>query len=224
MNDLSAVVVAAGSSSRFNRSDRSSQSKQLVQWEAKPLFVHTLEALSILPIEETVLVIRPEDEEIFHRYLENFRNQDRLKLAFGGRRRQDSVYNGLKALQGCNRVLIHDSARPFLSVEMLNRLNDTSKKEDAVIPALKVIDTLKEIDAKHNVVKTHDRNKFVRIQTPQFFNYHALLKVNKDLADKEIEFTDDAAMMEHAGYKVKVVDGTEENIKVTVPEDLKGRL
>jgi 2-C-methyl-D-erythritol 4-phosphate cytidylyltransferase len=224
MNDLSAVVVAAGSSSRFNKNRSLSQSKQLVQWSGKPLFVHTLEALSILPIEEIVLVIRQEDEEIFHRYLDNFKNQERLRICFGGARRQDSVYNGLKTLAGCNRVLIHDSARPFLSIEMLNELNDMSKNEDAVIPVLPVVDTLKEVNSEGVVVATHDRSKFMRVQTPQFFNYHKLMDVNKKWADSETEFTDDASMMEHAGYKVKVCSGTLENIKVTVPDDLKGRI
>ena len=72
MNSLSAVIVAAGSSHRFNKDLISSETKQFVSWDEKPLFIHTLEALSVLPIEEYVLVIRPEDETIFHEQLKKF--------------------------------------------------------------------------------------------------------------------------------------------------------
>ena len=224
MNSLSAVIVAAGSSHRFNKNLSSSSTKQFVSWDKKPLFIHTLEALSVLPIEEYVLVIRLEDETIFHEELKKFNSIKNIRIVFGGKRRQDSVRNGLKALSACERVLIHDSARPFLSASMLLGLNEASKNSEAIIPTVPVYDTLKEVDENGLVIKTHDRTKFLRVQTPQFFCYEKILEVHERLSTEETEFTDDAAMFEHSGFQVKVAHGAEENIKITVKEDLNGRI
>jgi 2-C-methyl-D-erythritol 4-phosphate cytidylyltransferase len=223
--ELSAVVVAAGKSRRFNQSLKSDRavSKQLLQWDGAPLFVHTLKALSILPISEWALVIMNEEEAEICDQLRNFLPHLKVKIVFGGERRQDSVRNGLNALSVCERVFVHDAARPFLSTEFLTQLNDASKLSPAVIPAIKVVETLKEVDEKGRVVRTHDRNRFVRIQTPQFFEYGLLKRVHNELASSADEFTDDAMMVERSGVAVQTIAGDAQNIKVTTVDDLRSR-
>lgn len=222
MSNLSAVVVAAGRSRRFNqsRNSDSSVSKQLLEWNDQPLFIHTLKALSVLSISELALVILNDEEFAVCEQVRKHLPGLSVRIAFGGERRQDSVRNGLMALRECGRVFIHDAARPFVTSGLLKRLNEASLKSTAVIPAMPVVETLKEIDASGRVIKTHDRNRFVRIQTPQFFNYKILRSVHEKLANASIEFTDDAMMMEHEGHAVQTVVGDAENIKVTTVSDL----
>jgi 2-C-methyl-D-erythritol 4-phosphate cytidylyltransferase len=218
---LSAVVVAAGGSSRFQKSCHTESSKQLIEWDGKPLFIHTLQALSQLPLSEIALVIRPEEEEVIHKYLRSFSSSASISVCFGGKRRQDSVRNGLEALRPSDRVLVHDGARPFLSEEFLKRLVAQSMDFDGLIPVLPVFETLKEVENTGRVVKTYDRSKFVRVQTPQIFKYSVILEAHQELRDCELEFTDDAAIFEHLGLTVQTCEGDPSNIKVTVIEDLR---
>jgi 2-C-methyl-D-erythritol 4-phosphate cytidylyltransferase len=219
--DLSAVVVAAGRSSRFQKSLNSDQSKQFIEWSGRPLFVHTLEALSFLSFSEIALVIRPEEEAAVHKALERHTSKAALKIVFGGERRQDSVRNGLESLTPTRRVFIHDGARPFLSARLLHELNEKSKSTEALIPVLPVFETLKEVDPQGVVVKTMDRNRFVRVQTPQAFKFNLILEAHQKLKTLPMEFTDDAAMLEHLGISVHTCAGDPENIKVTIADDLR---
>ncbi len=225
--DLSAVVVSAGRSNRFKKSlEKSpaplgvSRSKQFIEWNHKPLIVHTIEALKILRPAQIALVIHPDEKVLFDALIEKHFSEDQITLCYGGERRQDSVRNGLNVLAESERVFVHDGARPFLDSQFLLALNEKSKMSPALIPALPLVETLKEIDENGVVVKTHNRNRFVRIQTPQFFNFSLLKQVHQKLADSTLEFTDDAAMFEHLGLKVQTFEGSVQNIKVTVVEDI----
>jgi 2-C-methyl-D-erythritol 4-phosphate cytidylyltransferase len=222
---LSAVIVAAGRSQRFNlgRTDADRLSKQLITWNNKPLFVHTMEALMQLPLVETALVIHPEEEEAIHENLRKFFPNTAVKIVFGGARRQDSVRNGLTVLSEVDRVLVHDAARPFLAKDFLQGLFDKAKTVDAVIPVMPVIETLKEIDESGKILKTHNRNKFVSVQTPQFFNFSILKAAHEKFQNSSEEFTDDAAVVEACGFRVDTLPGKVENIKITLPEDLRSR-
>lgn len=223
--DLSAVVVAAGRSRRFNQNLNSDQavSKQLIEWDGAPLFIHTLRALSFLPVSQWAVVIMNEEESEVCNQLRKFVPALNIKVAFGGARRQDSVRHGLEALEPCKRVFVHDAARPFVGSEMLQRLEKASQEFQAVIPVIPIVETIKEVDSNGRVVKTHDRNRFVRVQTPQFFNYSVLKRVHEDFAKSESEFTDDAMMAERVGIEVHTVMGDAQNIKVTTPDDLRMR-
>jgi 2-C-methyl-D-erythritol 4-phosphate cytidylyltransferase len=217
---FSAVVVSAGSSSRFHRSG-ANQPKQFVEWAGRPLFIHTLEALSTIPLKELALVVRNEDEPHIREFLSRATFEFPIHLVHGGTRRQDSVRAGLEALSGCERVMIHDGARPFLSREFLDRLIAESCRFDALIPVLPVVETLKELSAEGRVHKTHDRNRFVRVQTPQVFKFAVIQEVHEKLAESQEEYTDDAMMCESQGIAVHTMAGDPQNIKVTVIEDLK---
>lgn len=229
--DLSAVVVAAGRGERFQRglgaqSSRPSyvlSNKVLLSWDGLSLIRRTLDALSVLPLEEIVLVTRDEERPIFEDIFSSASYSKKIRWALGGARRQDSVRNGLRALEKVERVLIHDGARPFLDPSFLNSLNEASRNRPAVIPTMPIFETLKEVSPTGAIVRTVKRESFVRVQTPQFFDFKILQELHERYKDSDLEFTDDAALMEAAGVPVISVSGHGDNVKVTTPEDLRIR-
>lgn len=218
--DFSIVVCAGGKSRRFLASG-AEKPKQLVRWNNRPLILHTLDRFNEIKPRELALVV-PEDEIDFYSELlahESF--PFRIILCPGGARRQDSVRHGLMSLKASDFVGIHDGARPFLSDALLIRLLKTVESRNAVVPALPVVETLKEIGKDGEVLKTLNRNSLVRVQTPQFFKRDLILEVHQKLSDSSQEFTDDAAMCEFLGYPVFVCEGDPRNIKITVQDDLR---
>lgn len=135
----------------------------------------------------------------------------------GGSDRLSSVLNGLEALdENTVGVMIHDGARPFASDKLITAMAQAAQSCDCAVCAVPVKDTLKE---KGEKVKTPDRSKFVAVQTPQSLNY----KKYKDLLNSckdRTSFTDDASVMEAAGFDTLIIDGEESNIKITTPLDL----
>lgn len=142
-------------------------------------------------------------------------------VTLGGDQREDSVWQGLQAVPpGINKVLIHDAARPFVPIEVIQRVLNETIKSGAAIPVVPVKDTLK-IVVGDKVIKTLDRSSLRAVQTPQGFEVSLLKKAFKKLGKKTSYMTDDAAIVEAAGIRVKVVDGDVANFKVTTPDDLK---
>jgi 2-C-methyl-D-erythritol 4-phosphate cytidylyltransferase len=217
---LSAVVVSAGRSTRFQKSG-AKQLKQLIEWDGEPLIIHTLRAMTSVDLSEIVVVVRPEDEAEIHGHLKLHPIDRGVRLVFGGARRQDSVRLGLEALATCDRVLIHDGARPFLSPEFLKGLVSVAEGYDCLIPVLPIVETLKEVDSQGCVVRTLDRNRFVRVQTPQIFRFDLIRRIHEQLKSSTEEFTDDAMMVESLGISVQTYPGDPQNIKVTVMDDLR---
>ena len=145
-----------------------------------------------------------------------------LDPAVSGASRRESVLNGLRALRNepPDLVLIHDAARPFADPELINRVIDALADRDAVIPALPVADTLKRSDDGRTCGETVSRGGLWRVQTPQGFRFDAILGAHEAIpGDSETDWTDDAQIAEAAGIEVVMVDGSEDNIKVTTPED-----
>ncbi len=226
-SSLSAVVVAAGDSRRFreslgssNRPSDNFKSKALIDLNGQPLILSTLQALLCLPLNEIALVVSEASRLAFADILESAHLKSPITLVSGGARRQDSVRLGLEALRPTDRVCIHDGARPFLSRDFLWRLDQASLRTDAVIPALKLVDTIKEIDENGFVAKTHPRSRLIRVQTPQFFKRTVILSAHQRYASSNEEFTDDASMLESIGGKVLSIEGDASNIKVTTVSDL----
>lgn len=142
-------------------------------------------------------------------------------VTLGGDQREDSVWQGLKVVPpGINTVLIHDAARPFVSTEVIQRVLNETAKSGAAIPVIPVKDTLKVV-AGDKVIKTLDRSTLRAVQTPQGFEVDLLKKAFKKLGKKTSDMTDDAAIVEASGIRVKVVDGDVLNFKITTPDDLK---
>jgi len=140
----------------------------------------------------------------------------------GGEERQDSVLNGFKMInpKKAGIVLVHDGVRPLVSKDLITRVIEVAFKKGAVIPALPLEDTVKEVTGKQ-VLRTLERQELFKIQTPQGFSY-SILKKALDKAQAEGYYgTDEAVLVERIGEKVAVVPGDPRNIKITVPEDLK---
>ncbi len=138
-------------------------------------------------------------------------------VCLGGRRRQDSVAEGLKHLAGCDWVVIHDGARPLVTVELIERGLEAARETGAAVAAVPVTDTIKVSDEGSNVHETLPRQNLWAIQTPQVFSIEIITRAYKN-ADEDV--TDSSSLVERLGYKVKIFTGAYENIKVTTPADL----
>ena len=144
-----------------------------------------------------------------------------MKLVIGGRLRQDSVRNGLEAIENpCDIVIIHDGARPLIAPSFIEKGISLMGVFDAVIPALPVKDTVKVVSKEGFVTKTLARDALWNIQTPQTFKYELIMKAYRDGMAKKLHGYDDATFVEHMGKKIKVIEGSPYNIKITTPEDL----
>lgn len=212
------VIVAAGKGSRM----KMDINKQFIKLDEKEIVAYTIEKFyNHRNIQDIVVVVREEEanilkKEILEKY--NFKN---IKIAFGGKERQDSVYNGLKMLdKDCKNVLVHDGARPFVSKEIIDNSIDAAKKYNAVVVGVPVKDTIKIVNKDNDIVDTPNRSVLWAVQTPQTFNYEILMKAYENAFKSEFYGTDDAMLVEYIGYKVKMIEGSYNNIKVTTPEDI----
>ena len=200
-----AIITAGGTSSRFGTGN-----KLLEKIYRKEVIKYTIEAFEKADVDEIIISanksIIPELSSMFNH-----------KITEGGSTRQASVYNGLKAIEKSDFVLIHDGARPVITPEIINRTIDLVKEKNAVSVMTKTIDTIKEVqDGK--IIKTIDRSKLYNTQTPQAFRYDLIMSAHEKL--KGQNFTDDAGMLEAMGYDVYIVDGSYKNIKITTQSDI----
>jgi 2-C-methyl-D-erythritol 4-phosphate cytidylyltransferase len=212
------VIVAAGSGSRMNMGIN----KQFIKLNNKEIIAYTIEKFyKHYNIQDIVVVIKKEELEFFNKEIIEKYKFENIKIAFGGNERQDSVYNGLKSLDStCNIVLIHDGARPFVSEETINKSIQEAKNYNAIVVGVPVKDTIKVINDNNDIVDTPDRSKLWAVQTPQTFDYSILLKSYEDAFKHDFYGTDDAMLVERIGYKVKMIEGSYNNIKITTQEDL----
>lgn len=212
------VIVAAGAGSRM----KMNINKQFIKLNDKEIIAHTIEKFyNHKNIDEIVVVIKKEEAGYFKNEILNKYNFNNIKIAFGGNERQDSVYNGLKELdEDCEIVLIHDGARPFVSEQIIKSCIEEAKNHNAVVVGVPVKDTIKVINENNDIVDTPERSKLWAVQTPQTFNYNILVKSYEEAFKDEFYGTDDAMLVERIGYKVKMINGSYNNIKVTTPEDI----
>jgi 2-C-methyl-D-erythritol 4-phosphate cytidylyltransferase / 2-C-methyl-D-erythritol 2,4-cyclodiphosphate synthase len=187
-----------------------------------PVLARSLAAFASHPrISEILVVINPDDTRLYADAMRSFAGRLRSPVA-GGARRQDSVRAGLEALaQGApSSVLIHDAARPFVDPELIDRVIGGLDAHEAALPCVRVTDTLKWV-SHGKVVGTAERDQLFRAQTPQGFKFAAILAAHREAAKEPArEFTDDAAVAEWYGLDVALVEGTEDNRKITTAEDL----
>jgi len=212
-----AIIVAAGQSKRL----KSNVPKPFLYVDhRRTLLDMCLESFGKVPgLAYVIIVTRQEFME------QAIQAIYRWKLAGivtkGGAEREDSVRLGLEVVPpGVRHVLIHDAARPLVSPGLIQRVLDGAVISGAVIPTIPVKDTLK-IVRKGRVVKTLDRTKIGAVQTPQGFKLMVLKKAFKKVGKRASRLTDDSAVVEAAGIKVRVVEGDLLNFKVTTPDDLR---
>lgn len=208
------VLLMAGEGKRTGLS----QNKVLYEVNNKPLFRYSLEKfLECEECKNVVLVVREDEKNKVINYLDDLELK-KIKICFGGKERQDSVYNSLNYLSS-EVVLIHDAARPLISKDIIMKVYEEVKLHQASVPAYNSIDTIKEL--KDGKLITLNRANLYNIQTPQGVNLK-MFKEAHELARKENYYaTDDVSLLEkYFGVNVKLVAGSVYNIKVTTSEDL----
>ena len=140
----------------------------------------------------------------------------------GGDSRQESVNNGLNNLpDNAKKVIIHDGARCLIKPELIDQCCQELEKNDAIILAVKVTDTIKFVDSNHIIQDTPDRNFLWAAQTPQGFSVEKLKKAHQVAIENSWTVTDDASLFERLNWQVKIIEGNSTNIKITSPVDLK---
>jgi len=215
-----AIVLAAGGGSRM----KSKIPKQFLLIKKKPVLYYSLACFQNTSIIDEIILVAGEEfipycrEEIVDLY--GFSKVKRIIT--GGKERYDSVYQGLLASKNCDYVFIHDGARPFITEEMLKRAMDAVEKYQACVVGMPSKDTIKIADNEGMVAETLDRNHVWTIQTPQVFDYSLIRRAHEIVRQGSMKnITDDAMVMEQAGLcKIKLVEGSYENIKITTPEDI----
>ncbi|WP_346908415.1 bifunctional 2-C-methyl-D-erythritol 4-phosphate cytidylyltransferase/2-C-methyl-D-erythritol 2,4-cyclodiphosphate synthase [uncultured Roseibium sp.] len=224
---VAVIVVAAGRGTRFS-TDQYRQPKQYRDLGGRPVVSHALEAfLSHPAITDVLVVIHPDDTDLYDRAVAAIGPVagEKLRQAVsGGASRQESVRNGLVAMENRNidLILIHDAARPFISHAVIDAvLEKLTEGNRAVLPAVPVVDTLKRLDDKSGQLVTVDRTGLWAAQTPQGFDYRTILEGHEkaNLAGRS-DFTDDTAIAEWLGFEVILADGDPDNFKITSRSDL----
>ena len=219
-----AIILSAGTGSRM----KSNMPKQYMELLGRPVIYYSIKAFEDSPVDEIVIVCSADYIEYFrHSIIEKYGFKKVKAIVQGGKERYNSVYEGLKAANGTDYVLIHDGARPLVDNEIIVRSMHTVEKEKACVAGMPVKDTIKVSDELGYSANTPDRKSLWQIQTPQCFEYDLLAqsydKLFSDMSyGKSVPaITDDAMIVEYGSdTKVKLIEGSYENIKVTTPEDM----
>jgi len=205
---INAIIPAGGTSSRFG-----SKNKLIEKIHGKEVIRYTVEVFEQSQVDEIIvcanIAIMDELKNIFQGF-------QKVRIIEGGNCRQQSVFNGLRASE-CDYVLIHDGARPMITVELVNRAIELVREKKALTVATKTIDTIKEVE-DGKIIRTINRAKLYNTQTPQAFDYKLIMSAHQKLAGKD--FTDDAGMLEELGETVYILDGSYKNIKITTQNDI----
>lgn len=208
------ILVAGGTGTRM----RTSVPKQFLKLNGKPLIFHTLEQfLSVYPELEIVLVMHPNYVDFWHEQCKEHDFKHPVAVVDGGAERFHSVKNGLDAVTAEEGVVaVHDAVRPFPSKECIERCFTMAEEQGAAIPVVTLVDSIRKVHGTSSIAE--DRSDFRLVQTPQCFGL-SLLREAYHQPYKD-EFTDDASVVEAFGYKIQLVEGNRENVKMTTPDDL----
>jgi len=210
---VGAIIAAAGRGQRFGEGD-----KLFAPLAGRPLIAHTLMAFEVCQAVNTVvLVLAEENLERGCRLVDTTGFDKVAVICPGGPRRQDSVRLGLEALPECRWVVVHDGARPLVSATLIEAGLAAAAEMGAAIAAVPLADTLKEVTGGGLITRTLDRRNLWAAQTPQVFDYELLREAH---GRAQGEVTDDAALVEALGRRVRVFPGSPRNLKVTTAADL----
>ncbi|MGD0780543.1 MAG: 2-C-methyl-D-erythritol 4-phosphate cytidylyltransferase [Dehalococcoidales bacterium] len=210
---VSAIIVAAGESERMGGID-----KMFAPINRRPALARVLDTFqSCKKIDRIVVVMGAKNIEACRRMVKAEGWAKVKDIVLGGKRRQDSVAEGLKHVKEADWVVIHDGARPLVTIDLIERGLEAAKETGAAVAAVPVTDTIKEVQDGEIVSKTLPRQNLRTVQTPQVFRCDIINNAYKHVAG---DVTDDAALVEKTGYKVKLYMGSYANIKITTPDDL----
>lgn len=211
------ILTAAGSGKRMG----ADMPKQFLELGGRPLFIHPLTVLELCPAVHGVVVVVPgEHVEAVAEILARVGFTKVLSVVAGGLERQDSVALGLEAVPAdATFIGVHDGVRALITDELIQRLVDVARTHGAAIPGVPVTDTIKRVDGPF-IGETVDRSTLTRVQTPQVFRADWLREAYDRAHAQGLRVTDDASLVEQCGHRVRLVEGDEENIKITHPQDL----
>jgi len=218
-----AIIPAAGIGLRMG----ADIPKQFLILRDMPILAITLGVFQRSAPIDHIIVVAPRDEiKRCEEIAERYGISKLYDIVAGGKRRQDSVRNGLYSARSIadesDIVLIHDGVRPFIKEDLIKRLIDEARSERAIAVGIPAKDTVKMVDEKGYVLTTMERSKIWLIQTPQVFRFKDIYDAHERAYIEGWEgITDDSMLLEKMGIKVKVIEGYEENIKITTPFDLK---
>lgn len=215
-----AIVLAAGQGKRMGTSVQ----KQYLEIQDKPVLFYSLNAFQESEIIDDIILVVGEGQKEYcqKEFVEKFGFSKVSKIVYGGSERYFSVWNGLCEIKDSEYVYIHDGARPFVTGEIIKRAFEGVQAEKACVVGMPVKDTIKIADNQGYAEYTPNRSLVWMIQTPQVFELSLIKKAYAKLMElKDIPVTDDAMVVEQMlGIKVKLIEGSYENIKITTPEDL----
>jgi len=218
MKDISVILVAAGESKRMGMGIR----KPYLILKGKPVLRYSINVFRSIPsVKEIIIAVNPRDTQRTEQIIRRFKD---IKTVVGGARRVDSVFNALMATDNQSRiVLVHDAARPFVSRRDVLRLIKQVRQSGAAILATPVKDTIKRTKGLKNQIIAETitpRESLWAAQTPQGFRRDWLVRAYQDTG---VNVTDDASLVEMMGLPVRIVRGSEANIKITTKADISHR-
>ena len=210
LDKVSAIILAAGSGSRFG------EKKQFKELNGKPIWFYSLNTfIQSESVDELILVIPNDSLETLKQsqVFTSLNKTNNIKLVSGGESRKDSVFNGLKVVKkAIDIVCIHDAARPFIKASYIKHSVEACSEFDGAIIAIPSVDTVKKVD-KQIIKNTIDRESLWMAQTPQTFKKDKLLYAIKN--SSHLNITDESMLMEEANFKIKLIEGDQSNFKIT---------
>ena len=208
------IITASGKGLRMN----SDIPKQFIEIAGKPTLMHTIE--KFYNYDNTINIILTINSEMLDFWSELIVKHDfkiAHKIVIGGETRFNSIKNAVEEIETNSITAVHDGVRPFVSINTIVRCFKKAEEEGNAVPYIKINESIRELTKTGNAIA--NRNDFVLIQTPQVFKSEILIKAYKQ--SYSTSFTDDASVVESLNYKIKLIEGNSENIKITKPQDLK---
>ncbi|MFB5663051.1 2-C-methyl-D-erythritol 4-phosphate cytidylyltransferase [Alteribacillus sp. HJP-4] len=212
------IIPAAGQGKRM----KAGHNKQFLMLENSPLIIHTVSVFEKDPwCERIIVVVNPSEKEDMSSLFDEWNITKVTDVIAGGRERQDSVYEGLKILDDNKEllVLVHDGARPFVQADSIHSLVREAAEMGAAVLGTKMKDTVKKVE-NGVVTETMQRSQLWGVQTPQAFQFKIVMQAYNKAAADNFSGTDDTSLVERLGFKVHIVEGSYDNIKLTTPEDM----
>jgi len=208
-----AIIVAGGTGIRM----KGPIPKQFIEINGKPVIIYSLEAFYKFDKSiHFIIALHSDYFSIWEKIIRNYPVFSGIKIVPGGESRFHSVLNAVNMIEGESLIAIHDAVRPLVSRETISRCFKTAETDGCAIPCMEISESLREMTSKGT--RPVNRDKFRTIQTPQIFRSDILKAAYRQ--KYRMNFTDDATVVEKAGYKITLVEGNRENIKITTKEDL----
>lgn len=210
-----AIIVAGGIGARMG----ANMPKQFLLLNDKPILYYTLKVfLEAYPDLKIVLVLPEEYTDLGREIIDAWFDYSRIQITSGGETRFHSVKNGLVLAEKESIIFVHDAVRCLVTTDLIHRCYDNALKTGSAVPAVRSKDSVRILNEAENDNEVLDRSKIVFIQTPQTFHSRILLPAFE--IDFKERFTDEATVVEAFGLKISLVEGEENNIKITSPVDM----